>query len=27
VLVHGVPDELVNNEIARKIYLGEQFTL
>ncbi|HKI99811.1 MAG TPA: LPS export ABC transporter ATP-binding protein [bacterium] len=27
VLVHGVPDDLVNNEIARKIYLGEQFTL
>ncbi|MBI3993158.1 MAG: LPS export ABC transporter ATP-binding protein [Candidatus Lambdaproteobacteria bacterium] len=27
LLVHGVPDELVNNEIARKIYLGEQFTL
>lgn len=27
VLVHGVPDELVNNEIARKIYLGDQFSL
>lgn len=27
VLVHGVPDDLVHNEIARKIYLGEQFTL
>ena len=27
VLVHGVPEELINNEIARKIYLGEQFTL
>jgi lipopolysaccharide export system ATP-binding protein len=27
VLVHGVPDELVNNEVARRIYLGEQFTL
>ncbi len=27
VLVQGKPQELVNNEIARKIYLGEQFTL
>lgn len=27
VLVHGVPDELVGNEIARRIYLGEQFEL
>jgi lipopolysaccharide export system ATP-binding protein len=27
VLVQGTPQELVNNEIARKIYLGEQFTL
>lgn len=27
VLLHGVPDELVHNELARKIYLGEQFSL
>ena len=27
ILVEGVPDELVHNEIARKIYLGEQFSL
>jgi lipopolysaccharide export system ATP-binding protein len=27
VLVHGAPKELVDNEIARRIYLGEQFTL
>jgi lipopolysaccharide export system ATP-binding protein len=27
VLVHGVPDELVGNEIARRIYLGEEFHL
>jgi len=27
ILVEGVPDELVHNEIARRIYLGEQFTL
>jgi lipopolysaccharide export system ATP-binding protein len=27
VLVHGVPKDLVQNEIARKIYLGERFTL
>ncbi len=27
VLVQGKPQELVNNEIARKIYLGEQFSL
>ena len=27
ILVAGLPDELVNNEIARKIYLGEKFTL
>jgi lipopolysaccharide export system ATP-binding protein len=27
VLVHGVPDVLVHHEIARRIYLGEQFTL
>ena len=27
VLVHGAPTELVDNEIARKIYLGDQFTL
>jgi len=25
VLVQGVPDEIINNEIARKIYLGEEF--
>ena len=27
VLVHGEPKDLVNNEAARKIYLGEKFTL
>ena len=27
IVVEGVPGELVHNEIARKIYLGEQFTL
>ncbi len=27
VLVQGVPDDLVHNEVARKIYLGEQFSL
>ena len=27
ILVAGLPEELVNNEIARKIYLGEKFTL
>ena len=27
ILVDGVPYDLVHNEIARKIYLGEQFTL
>jgi lipopolysaccharide export system ATP-binding protein len=27
ILVEGHPDELVHNEIARRIYLGEQFTL
>ena len=27
ILVAGLPEELVNNEIARKIYLGERFTL
>jgi lipopolysaccharide export system ATP-binding protein len=27
LLVQGTPAELVNNEIARRIYLGEQFTL
>ncbi|MDH4226001.1 MAG: ATP-binding cassette domain-containing protein, partial [Deltaproteobacteria bacterium] len=27
ILVQGNPDELVHNEIARKIYLGEQFSL
>lgn len=27
VLVHGVPEELVDNEIARRIYLGQQFHL
>lgn len=27
VLLHGVPDDLVHNELARKIYLGEQFSL
>lgn len=27
VLVHGVPDELVGNDIARRIYLGEEFHL
>jgi lipopolysaccharide export system ATP-binding protein len=27
VLVQGVPDDLVHNEIARRIYLGEQFSL
>lgn len=27
VLVHGVPDDLVNNEIARRIYLGTHFSL
>lgn len=27
VLVQGVPDELVGNEIARRIYLGEEFHL
>ncbi len=27
ILVAGLPEELVNSEIARKIYLGERFTL
>jgi lipopolysaccharide export system ATP-binding protein len=27
VLVQGVPDELVHNEVARRIYLGEQFSM
>jgi len=27
VLVQGVPAELVDNEIARRIYLGERFTM
>ena len=27
VLVQGIPDELVGNEIARRIYLGEAFQL
>lgn len=27
LLVQGVPEELVDNDIARKIYLGDQFTL
>jgi lipopolysaccharide export system ATP-binding protein len=27
VLVQGKPKELVKNEIARKIYLGDQFSL
>ena len=27
IVVEGGPDELVHNEIARRIYLGEQFTL
>ena len=27
VLVHGLPEELAKNEIARRIYLGEQFSL
>jgi lipopolysaccharide export system ATP-binding protein len=27
LLVHGKPQDLANNEVARKIYLGERFTL
>lgn len=27
ILVGGTPEELVNNELARKIYLGDKFTL
>ena len=27
IVVEGRPDALVNNEIARRIYLGEQFSL
>jgi lipopolysaccharide export system ATP-binding protein len=27
IVVEGMPEQLVHNEIARKIYLGEQFTL
>ena len=27
IVVEGMPDELVHSEIARKIYLGEQFSL
>lgn len=27
VLEHGAPDMIINSEIARKIYLGENFTL
>jgi lipopolysaccharide export system ATP-binding protein len=27
IKVHGTPDEIVNNEIARKAYLGESFKL
>ena len=27
ILVQGTPDEIVNNELARKNYLGESFTM
>ncbi|MBI4082795.1 MAG: LPS export ABC transporter ATP-binding protein [Candidatus Lambdaproteobacteria bacterium] len=27
VLVQGVPEQLVHNEVARRIYLGEQFSM
>lgn len=27
ILVSGTPKEIVNNEAARKIYLGEKFKL
>ena len=27
LLVSGTPDEIVNNEIARKFYLGEEFKM
>lgn len=27
LLVEGTPDEIVNNEIARKFYLGEEFSI
>ncbi len=27
ILVHGTPDELIENEIAKKVYLGEKFRL
>lgn len=27
LLVEGTPEEIVNNEIARKFYLGEEFTI
>lgn len=27
LLVNGSPDEIVNNEIARKFYLGEEFKM
>ncbi len=27
ILVHGTPEELIGNEIAKKVYLGEKFRL
>ena len=27
LLVHGTPEEIVNSEIARKFYLGEEFKM
>jgi len=27
ILAHGTPDELVSNELVKRIYLGEEFTL
>jgi lipopolysaccharide export system ATP-binding protein len=27
LLVSGTPDEIINNEIARKFYLGEEFKM
>jgi lipopolysaccharide export system ATP-binding protein len=27
VLINGTPQEIAENELARKVYLGESFTL
>ena len=27
ILVKGTPEEIINNPLARKVYLGESFTM